>query len=847
MRLQHKLALLFIATVSVLALQAIKPQQALAVQDCRRIASVGKEDDVGDYYYIIVTSGIEAMNKTGASTIPPYNVIDSRFCGKGDSEQYDGSAGCTTTQPIRCGGTYGDSMTGTRDRLDFIGRSGVFNWDDGAYGSIAPISMELGFGPTAPNNNGIGTRSCVPLEPELGIPVARCSNYQGAGCDPVTGANCKNTSRRAAVVDDAGRLVIGGKDGLYTIWCNNIQTNTPPYKDCGPDILERKKFTGELYGNSGALFRADQTCPANLGYGCFATGSKAWASWYLGPWSMVKSVNMDSILSKNAGGYITGLDLHYEAHNTRPGGFGTYNTWKLKYPKNKASCSVTLTNVGPGQTARATVEFTNTGTRPWWAETEHVIVGGPNSKTFSISGIIKKNGTVTITDDVALPMTGDIDFTYQIAQGFGVIPTRDCSKTASVNGNVSCGTLTPNTVEPNVPFTVTTRIGYTSGPPTTQPFKINYIYNSGTTIETIATGLDKTPSGTSGGAGPNGEATATFNSAAGGTAGKYDIKWEFGLTNLGPVQQCEGELTIARKPYLKVFGGDVMAGSGFNTEVESENCDTNGSAGILGVNKNVTPNFAGAGTQLAAFAMAAIDQFASGDGQGANVPKNLTFANSDPSDSSFPAFGGNFDYASCIPNYFDTQIASGVTIVSNVTTVGANTISGRTVMKASGHNVLVNGDIAYDSAAANWTSPSKIPSFYLIVRGGDIYIDKSVTRLDGVYIAEPVVVDDVTGETKGGNIYTCTNGSDLLSTIVLYSFGSPVCQQRLTVNGAFAANQVYFLRVFGSLNLSTPGETNTTTQAAEVFNYSPALWLSSPFQPPPTGSLRAATTLPPIL
>ena len=864
MRLQHKLALLFIATVSVLALQAIKPQQALAVQDCRREADVRKTYDIGDYHYIIVKSAVSAVNVSETSTLSPYNVIDSRFCGKGDSDQYDGSGG----------GSYGGSMTGTADRLDFINKSGVFNWDNGAYGSIAPIHMELGFGPAAPNSNGIGTRGCVPLPPELGIPVARCSNYQNEGgvCDIVTGANCKNTSRNAASLDDAGRLVIRGKDGLYTIWCNNIRTNTPPYKDCGPDILERKKFDGQLYGNSGALFRADQTCPANLGYGCFAAGSAEWAKWYLGPWSMVKSVNMDSILSKNPGGYITGLDLHYEAHNVRSGGFGAGNSWTLKYPKNKASCKVTLSNVGPLQTATAKVEFTNTGTRPWWSATGHVITGGPSSKTWVISGIVKKNGIVTITDTFDLPMSGTTNFTYQLKQRSGVITTpTPCTREAPVNGNVGCSGLTQSTFEPNTSFFITPKITYSSGPPTSSAFKITHVYLEGDTIETTFTGLAKNqladPGSIQVDPGPTGTASATFTSLAGGTAGKAKVVWTYD-SSLGPTVTCEDTITIAARPYLKVYGGDVMAGSGFrfNTSVGSENCATNGNAGILGVNKNGTPNFAGAGTQLAAFAMAAIDQFASGDGQGANMPRNLTFANSDPSDSSFPAFGGNFDYASCIPDYYGAaEFATGKLdftaskrcfglffnpCVFDVDHIGGNSaiygnLNGRVVYRVTDSNAYITGNVML--AGGPWASPSDIPSFYLIVKGGDIYIDLNVTRLDGVYIAEPVF-DDVTGVTTGGNIYTCTSGSTRLPPEALYAvLAGPVCQQRLTVNGAFAANQVYFLRVFGSLNLSTPGETNTTTQAAEVFNYSPALWLSSPFQPPPTGSLRAATTLPPIL
>ena len=141
-----------------------------------------------------------------------------------------------------------------------------------------------------------------------------------------------------------------------------------------------------------------------------------------------------------------------------------------------------------------------------------------------------------------------------------------------------------------------------------------------------------------------------------------------------------------------------------------------------------------------------------------------------------------------------------------------------------------------------------------MVEGGSIYIDPGVRQLDGVYVAQK-------GGGTGGNIYTCASGvgqfpeTDLLSQ----------CRNQLVVNGAFVAEKVYLERSWGSLRNAQPGEklqltnrdcgdSGTTTLndcAAEIFNYSPELYLAqpaiTPIGGPSTGKYDFITSLSPVL
>jgi hypothetical protein len=96
---------------------------------------------------------------------------------------------------------------------------------------------------------------------------------------------------------------------------------------------------------------------------------------------------------------------------------------------------------------------------------------------------------------------------------------------------------------------------------------------------------------------------------------------------------------LAAEPYIKVFGGDVSAGTA--TNITGQSCTNE--AGIDTFNLGDNNSYAGSGTQLAAFAITAIDGFASAqndNGTGISPPPTataLTFANKTSGE-----YGGNF-------------------------------------------------------------------------------------------------------------------------------------------------------------------------------------------------------------
>jgi hypothetical protein len=172
-------------------------------------------------------------------------------------------------------------------------------------------------------------------------------------------------------------------------------------------------------------------------------------------------------------------------------------------------------------------------------------------------------------------------------------------------------------------------------------------------------------------------------------------------------------------------------------------------------------------------------------------------------------------------------------------------------------NIYIASNITFGTNNGDWTinadGTSNIPSFY-IVATGNIYVAPSVTELDGVYVAKT----NTSG--SGGTIYTCGQSSfSPLPAASLYS----TCNQQLIVYGSFIGAQVNLMRTFGSLNNSTSTEDPNggaprqcdngdfaSDCAAEIFNFSPEVYLSKPaIQAPNNGatSYDAEVDLPPVL
>lgn len=375
-----------------------------------------------------------------------------------------------------------------------------------------------------------------------------------------------------------------------------------------------------------------------------------------------------------------------------------------------------------------------------------------------------------------------------------------------------------------------------------------------------------------------------------------------GLTFTAPGGNC-GTVPVGTMPYLREYGGDVWAGGVFaNPDGTPAGTPTSGS--IYAFNDNVTTDgdpadWAGAGAQLTVTSLLNINQYVSaGTRTGtcntsftACAPKGLSFAN-----TGSTVYGGSFGYNRTIYNYYsgtrDAEIhigdwngmrntvgGNGATAI-RAATRGQYTLNGQNVASpgtgqeiviptgiqaavyASGNVYIRNNIILADVSGA--VDPDTLPYFALIVCG-NIYIDQTVTRLDGLFVAQPGTLSGgqcVPAGGTSGTIYTCaTSGTQACSVSNLSTAGN----RQLAVNGSLVASRIKWLRTYCSLRFATFGEginfgtgagntscTNSgNSRAAEIVNYTPHMWLApSPLKTPnlsEDGTLyNAIRGLPPI-
>jgi hypothetical protein len=253
------------------------------------------------------------------------------------------------------------------------------------------------------------------------------------------------------------------------------------------------------------------------------------------------------------------------------------------------------------------------------------------------------------------------------------------------------------------------------------------------------------------------------------------------------------------------------------------------------------------------YALATITDFSSAQNlsAGAAEPAGLSFANTSTNVGA-GNFGGSWGTATCIPDYYGRKPAATLPLPADVSamTTGAYfsnataSLPGGTVNPGEKISVYVNGDlyIGSDISYAGSWSAANMPLIEVVVRG-NLYIGSGVHRLDGVYIAQK-------NGAAGGTIYTCATSTTPLTLTGGAFFNT--CNSKLVVNGAFVADSVQFLRTAASLGQSSVGETSNVTgvgtNAAEVFNFNPTLWMVQPNDT--DGSVDnydAITSLPPVL
>ena len=444
---------------------------------------------------------------------------------------------------------------------------------------------------------------------------------------------------------------------------------------------------------------------------------------------------------------------------------------------------------------------------------------------------------------------------------------------------------TPAIVEPGAQFAADFTVDKgTASPPSGSYIRI-------TSISSPITGLS-TGQKTTTFAAPNYTYSTPTNSlVAPGSAQIITVTWN--LYDPGGNQQyssdCTGDISIVTLPYFNAYGSGVIAGGQFSS-LSGGSCQSDDTTGkdngvLASWYHNDTNGTYGASSQLSAIALLKITGFASGQLASpplTKAPAGLTFANTanvGGTDDFSPALGGDFTGttntgAHCLNEQNPAGSGSHSTATTNPVSAGSlatgvNTYSGASDLYLKGGTIHGNVSLFVDGGANNvnvyvgddgnnittgttWGTAS-VPSFVLQVTGGNIYIDSRVTQLDGLYIARP----DSNG--NGGKIYTCgdVTSHQQMSASQIYSS----CSNQLTVYGTFAAAQINLMRTFGTLkdaqnntNCTNRGSTAAsrihTDCAAEVFDFSPEMYLSNPaVQAPGNGTQQwdAITTLPPVL
>jgi hypothetical protein len=318
----------------------------------------------------------------------------------------------------------------------------------------------------------------------------------------------------------------------------------------------------------------------------------------------------------------------------------------------------------------------------------------------------------------------------------------------------------------------------------------------------------------------------------------YSVEWR--ISGAGGTISCPGSAESSRvnyEPYARFYGNDVIA-CGIPTSNLVRFSGGYSTSGPSGSN-----TYRGAASQLAVFAANQISGLMSGSQySGRYTPWDLSFANNISGTTAITSlsFGG---YIAACSNLAEMTIPMGIDGTINnlnngtdsgIYEWGSPTIRGeiggskRIVVYANesitiGNNGGPNGNITYQNIA--WAEPSQIPSFTLFVVG-DIYIDESVTQLDGHYIAT-------------GDIYTCSsNGNPAWRDLTTAEEESSAfrtksnfiinnCNKPLIVNGSFKANKIHFLRSRGTVRDGVPYELFDSPNIAEAFRFSPEIYLTN--------------------
>lgn len=407
----------------------------------------------------------------------------------------------------------------------------------------------------------------------------------------------------------------------------------------------------------------------------------------------------------------------------------------------------------------------------------------------------------------------------------------------------ACGSMTtdPANPEPGTPFTVTVNFNYSPGGSGRRIARSSghVMRLRAVALPSVYDNVDQPYDNPV----PPGSGQATTGTLVAAVPGNHTVTMTLsGGPVLSPGGNCEWTVQVASKPYFRVYGGDVLAGaSGFGTCLP-------GAGDIRAWNRGPANGWSGAGTQLAAYAVGAIDQFASAQSRSTDPtpPEDLTFANTSGT------YGGNWGAGNipCQEDYFKFRTGSDPGAFFDLSGIngafsrsGPTTITGGSVPQGRRIAIYVDGDVAITGNiqfAGAYNGVDRIPSIRIIARG-NIYIAPGVTNVDAVLIAQP-------NGASGGTIVTCSNGGfgpPLVSQLIGVVLS---CRNKLTVYGALLAREIRFMRTQGTVRESDNSHDSSNPTIAEVIIYSPEVWLANAAGTPPGREpYEAFTSLPPIL
>jgi hypothetical protein len=292
---------------------------------------------------------------------------------------------------------------------------------------------------------------------------------------------------------------------------------------------------------------------------------------------------------------------------------------------------------------------------------------------------------------------------------------------------------------------------------------------------------------------------------------------------------------VGTKPYVKVFHGDVSSGSYLSYDGTQVTCPAFPGSSVNTYNREASGGYTGSGVADGLVAAGNVNGFRSASGSTTLSQKGLTFANNTASN-----FGGDYGSHSigCSP---DLELEEDISSLTNRVTQKRTSGFISTPTAITGNRTYVyKGDLFIDTpliySTAMYTKIESLPMLKIIVLG-NIYIKGSVNQLDGVYMA-------LETSTGGGNIFTCAEQVNGVVGAIRREQRAALCNTKLTVNGAISAKSIKLHRTIGTLRSSTAGETPATTNAAEVFDYGPSVWLPRRVT---ESSVQSITGMPPIL